>query len=165
MFKNYTILLVEDDINLQKYMTQILEDACSKLFVASDGKEGLAMYKLYTPDIIISDLNMPKMDGLSMCRDIKVDNFKQPIILFTGHGDVAKLEKAINIGINAFISKPILDIDILFKTIKKIIKQIDYNIDVNSNQKKAILEKKKVKNLMDQILYDDHDYITYDALK
>ena len=165
MFKDYTILLVEDDIEMQKYMNLILKDECSKLFIASNGKEGFEIYKSYSPDIIISDLNMPEVDGLSMCRDIKKNNLSQLIILFTGHGDVVKLGKAINIGVDAFISKPILDINILFDSIKKLIKQVNYNKEINHIKKKVFEQEREVENLITQVLYDNNDYINYDLFQ
>jgi len=190
MFKNYTILLVEDNIDMQKYMKKLLEDECKEFFLADDGEEGLSVYKEKKPDLIITDLNMPKMDGIQMSKKIKEDNFLQPIILLTAYGDIRELQEAINIGLNAFLSKPIEDIEILFNTITKIFyrfdqhkeKEVDKNSKVNeelNNSIKKLLdnidsivdedskksEDLKLESFISDILHDDVDYFDYESLK
>ncbi len=165
MFKEYTILFVEDDIDLQNYMHQILKDECAHLFMANNGEEGLSLYKIHTPDIVITDLHMPKLDGLAMCKEIKKENFAQEIILLTGHGYVEKLREAINIGVNAFIPKPISDINLLFTSINKAIKHIHYNRELYQIKKQEIKKRIEIENLVSQILYTNDDYVNFDAIK
>lgn len=164
MFKDYSILLVEDDKNMQEYMRHILEEECKEFIVADDGDEGLEMYRIYKPNIVISDLNMPMMNGISLSKEIKRDNPIQPIILLTAFGKIEELQEAINIGINAYISKPIESIDILFNTMKKLLNQVEQKNKNNSTNKTEV-DSSELKDLVCDILHDNNEYIDYDSLK
>jgi len=111
------ILYVEDDKNTRTFMELFLKNVTSELYISADGLDGLDKYKKYHPDIVISDISMPNMDGLTMARNIKKINKHQKIILVSAHGkddeflDFSDLE---NIEI---LSKPI-DIELLQKKIE-----------------------------------------------
>jgi len=164
MFSEYTILLVEDDKNMQEYMKQILADECRALYIANDGKEGLEKYKLHQPDLVITDLNMPKMNGIIMSKEIKKESCNQPIILLSAFGEIDELQEAINIGLNAFISKPLEKIDLLFSIIEKQFKQLKYIKEVNRIKEIEKEQEEKVSSLIGEILYDDHKYVNYEFL-
>lgn len=106
-FEKLTILYVEDDIDTQELIASILQDMFKEVFVASDGEEGLALYQTSKPDIILSDIHMPKMDGLSMSAAIKEINPKQLIALFTAFNDPKYLNKAAELGIDTYMMKPL----------------------------------------------------------
>ncbi len=165
MFKNNTILLVEDNVDMQEYMRLLLEDECKQLFFASNGKEGIEQYKQNKPDLIITDLNMPIMNGIIMSKEIKNHDSSQPIVLLTAHGDIQELQEAINIGLNAFISKPIENIEILFNTIDKLLKKIDKKGTCNT-LKRDIKNEADVNanNVAIDILHDDQEYVDYESL-
>ena len=161
MFKNNTILLVEDNIDMLGYMRLLLESQCKQLFFAKNGEEGIEEYKKNKPDLIITDLNMPVMNGIEMSREIKKDDFLQPIILLTAYGDVEELQEAINIGLNAFLSKPIEEINVLFNTIEKLLKnsyKLGINIDIPSKSDEDL----KVDNFVTSLLHDDQEYVDYE---
>ena len=105
--KNYSILYVEDEKITQELITDILQSTCKEVFVASDGVEGLALYKEKKPDIVLSDIAMPNMDGLTMSEAIKMINPEQPIALFTAFSQSSYLKKAAEIGIATYILKPL----------------------------------------------------------
>jgi len=115
------------------------------------------MYKKYNPDIIITDLNMPIMDGITMSKHIKEDDFYQPIILLTAYGDIEELQEAINIGLNAFISKPIENIAVLFSSINKLLKNVNNRKIPSSSMNKEIY-------MLNDILHDDQEYIDFESL-
>jgi len=106
-FKDFTILYVEDDMDTQELIENILQDYFKEVFVASDGEEGLALYKSEQPDIVLSDIHMPKMDGLTMSDSIKKINPEQLIALFTAFNDSAYLDRAAKLGIDTYILKPL----------------------------------------------------------
>lgn len=64
--KNSTILYIEDDEITRENISSFLQRKCKNFFIACDGKEGLELFEKYTPDIIITDIEMPNLDGLSM---------------------------------------------------------------------------------------------------
>jgi YesN/AraC family two-component response regulator len=106
-FKNFTILYVEDDMDTQELIENILQDYFKEVFVASDGKEGLELYQKQTPDIVLSDIHMPKMDGLTMSDAIKKINPNQLIALFTAFNDPVYMDRAATLGIDTYIMKPL----------------------------------------------------------
>ncbi|SFV51486.1 diguanylate cyclase/phosphodiesterase (GGDEF & EAL domains) with PAS/PAC sensor(s) [hydrothermal vent metagenome] len=104
---NFTILYVEDDIDTQELIRDILECHFKEVFVASDGEEGLKYYQEKSPDIVLSDISMPIMDGLEMSEAIKELNPKQLIALFTAFNEPEYLKKAAELGIDTYIMKPL----------------------------------------------------------
>ena len=104
---NFTILYVEDEETTQELIADILKESCKELFVASDGKEGLTLYKNKKPDIVLSDIAMPNMDGLEMSEAIKQINPEQPIALFTAFSQSSYLKRAAEIGVATYILKPL----------------------------------------------------------
>ena len=104
---NFTILYVEDEETTQEIIADILKISCKELFVASDGKEGLTLYKNKKPDIVLSDIAMPNMDGLEMSKAIKQINPQQPIALFTAFSQSSYLKQAAEIGVATYILKPL----------------------------------------------------------
>jgi len=109
---NLTLLYVEDDRESQERMNMILEDSVKEFYQAYNGEEGIALYKEKKPDIILSDINMPILDGLSMAKKIKEIDRDAIVIVMSAFDDRNSLLSAINIGVDYFIPKPI-DIDIL----------------------------------------------------
>jgi len=123
--KNFTILYVEDEETTQKLITEILEASCKQVFVASDGVEGLALYKQQKPDIVLSDIAMPNMDGLEMSEAIKKINPKQPIALFTAFSQSNYIKRAAEIGIATYILKP-LDEEQFFNSLNYMAMELEF---------------------------------------
>ena len=112
------LLYVEDEKNIRLELAEILEDECLELFVASNGEEGLQSYHKNKPDIILSDIRMPIMDGLTMAEQIKQDNPAVPIVISSAFNESQYFLKAISIGISKYILKPV-NLKNLFKTLEK----------------------------------------------
>jgi CheY-like chemotaxis protein len=102
-----TILFVDDDLDTQKMIGSLLKSYCQDIFLASDGREGLKLYRDKQPDIVISDVMMPRMSGLDMCQKIKMINPNQMISLFTARNDKSCKDRATKIGIDTFLLKPL----------------------------------------------------------
>ncbi|MEA3497694.1 MAG: hybrid sensor histidine kinase/response regulator [Campylobacterota bacterium] len=120
-----TILYVEDNKEVRESTLLILEDFFDKIIVAIDGKDGLDKFKNEENiDIVISDINMPIMNGLEMSKDILKVNLDIPILIFSAHNESHYFMDAIKLGIEGYLLKPI-DINqftiALNKTIKKVI--------------------------------------------
>jgi len=114
---NFTILYVEDDIDTQELIGDILQCHFKEVFVASDGQEGLELYKEENPDIVLSDISMPIMDGLEMSEHIKELDSTQLIALFTAFNEPEYLRKAAELEIDTYIMKP-LDEKQFFNSLK-----------------------------------------------
>lgn len=81
--KEFTILLVEDSKALQKQIVLLLEKFFKEVYVASDGIEGVEIYKQVNPDLVLTDLTMPRMNGHDMIREIKKINSDVEIVILS----------------------------------------------------------------------------------
>ena len=107
------VLYVEDDIDLLEETADALEDFFVNVDTARHGKEALEMYianktKGYYYDLVITDLNMPIMDGLSLIKELHDINKHQPIIVISAYNESSRLITLIQSGISNFIMKPIV---------------------------------------------------------
>lgn len=111
--KKLSVLLVEDDAQLRLRTSEILEDYFYSVDTAIDGMDGLAKYtaryeeKNSYFDLVISDIQMPGMDGVEMTRAIYALNKEQPVVILSGHTESDYLLALINLGVAQFITKPI----------------------------------------------------------
>ncbi|MCX8027377.1 MAG: response regulator [Thermodesulfovibrionales bacterium] len=102
-----SILYVEDDAFIRKMLVSMLSNVVREIHTAENGLEGLKMFKNINPDIVLTDIRMPVMDGLEMASQIKSINKDSRIIVTTAYGDTENLLKAIDIGIDNYVLKPI----------------------------------------------------------
>ena len=111
--KNLNILYVEDDEPLRVSAARLFLNYFNTVDIAVDGKDGYEKYLSYSDktgeyyDIIISDINMPNMNGLEMCKKIKDINFDQSIIIITAFDESSYLHSAIELSVDGFLAKPI----------------------------------------------------------
>ena len=101
------ILYVEDDEQVREGYTRTLRRLCSNLILASNGAMGLEYYLKYDPDIIVSDINMPIMNGISMAKEIKKIDLEAMIIFTTAHGESSYLLDAITLQVAGYLMKPV----------------------------------------------------------
>ncbi len=106
LLKELKILFVEDEVNISKLLKDAIADYFFSFTIASNGEEGLQKFKTIQPDIVITDIMMPKLDGLEMTKQIKELNDKVPIVVLSAFSDKDKLLKAIDIGITKYFIKP-----------------------------------------------------------
>ncbi|WP_457748381.1 diguanylate cyclase [Sulfurimonas sp.] len=124
MNRSVSILYVEDEENVRAMLSRFLQRFCQKLYVAKDGQEGLELYKKHNPDIIISDIKMPKMSGLEMIKEIKQINPSQLVLLLSAHSDSEYLFDAINLNVDGYILKPV-DLDAVNEKLRNLIIRIN----------------------------------------
>src|ERR1700739_3451570 len=123
------ILVVDDEPDLetliqQKFRHQVRDGAVSFLF-ARDGVDALAVLAANTEvDLVVTDINMPRMDGLSLLRKLQDSEVKLSIIIVSAYGDMANIRSAMNGGAFDFVTKPI-DFSDLEATIAKTIRHIE----------------------------------------
>ena len=104
---DFTLLYVEDNAIIQKIVKVILQTHFKEIYITDDGEKGLKLYQEKNPDIVLADISMPNMNGLDMISNIKKLNPNQKIALLTGYNSITYLNKAINIGVDKYILKPI----------------------------------------------------------
>ncbi len=117
--KKLNLLYVEDDETVNMIFSSIFKKYAKNIYSAFNGEEGLELFKNNHIDIVISDIQMPKMNGIEMAKEIRKINDTTSIIFTTAFGDSEYLKEAIEIGVDAYILKPI-DKDKILKKLNKI---------------------------------------------
>ena len=108
ILKNINVLYVEDEEDVREFTSKTIDTIVNSVVVACNGKDGLEKFK-ENPNInlILTDINMPKMGGLEMCAEIRKINDDIPIVITSAHSDPDFLKKAIDVKVSAYAMKPI----------------------------------------------------------
>lgn len=114
---NLKVLYVEDDDETREELAHFLKKRVGKLILAKNGEEGLKKYEQNKPNIVITDSRMPVMDGITMSAKIREMDKEVAIIVTTAFSEVEVVIKAIDMGVNKYILKPV-DVSELMDTIK-----------------------------------------------
>lgn len=162
MLTNMRILYVEDDEIVRFLMEQKLRRVAGEVIVAANGRQGLELFEKHSPDLVVSDVQMPKMDGLAMARAIKAINPGTPIILTTAHNETDYLLQAIEIGIDGYVTKPIR-YDLLLETLNRSARTLYYswelqrkNLELQEYYEAAERENHMVAELMARVIRNDN---------
>jgi len=118
------LLYIEDDRDIQQIYLNFLKDFIDVIYCANDGEEGYNLYLENRPDIILLDINMPKIDGLTLAKKIRKIDKSVKIIITTSYAEQDKLLQAIELYLIRYIIKPI-DPDTLKDAIKKAKREIE----------------------------------------
>ncbi len=102
-----TILIIDDEIEMLSSLKMALERGNWTVLTAKNGVEGLATLQNNKPDLALVDLNMPGMDGYTVCRHIHEVYPDLPIIILTCHSDNFHRKQAANLGVANYLIKPI----------------------------------------------------------
>ncbi|OPJ56456.1 Na-translocating system protein MpsC family protein [Alkalithermobacter paradoxus] len=148
LLKNLKVLYVEDELEVIQQMSFFLKKRVGKLIVAENGMNGFELFKNHLPDLVLTDLRMPVMDGMAMIKEIrKISDV--PVIVTTAFSDKDIILKAVDLGIDNYILKP-LDarelVNILEKTAVKVLRSRGTLLKVRSTamsiEEKNSLEEK-----------------------
>lgn len=129
-----TLLYVEDDPATREELAQILELWFARVYVADNGQTGLDAYKAHKPDIVLTDIQMPVLNGLSMSAQIRLTVPDQPVIVLSAYNDMEYLFRAIDIGISQYVTKPI-SIERLFDKLADLARGIEDRREQRRSQK------------------------------
>jgi len=110
--QNLSVLIVEDDAPSRIGLTMALETKVSQVIQADNGATGLEFYQQHAPDVIITDIRMPCMDGLTMLRSVRDTGGDPFVIIASGYAEENSYLDAIELGVNLFIKKPYQAADI-----------------------------------------------------
>lgn len=119
-----TVLVVEDNDDFRHFLCRELSHIYNKVLTAKDGMEGVLMAEKENPDIIVSDVMMPRMNGTDMCRHIKenIETSHIPIILLTAWSTDEGRAEGYKVGADAYISKP-FDMEVLLARISNLLEK------------------------------------------
>ena len=145
--KTLTILYVEDDTTIRTSLSNILKKVFKEVIICEDGQIGVDNYIKYSNDFefdaIISDINMPNLNGLEMAKQIRQYNADIPIIMTTAHGEANYLMEAIKVNVSGYSLKPV-DTKELLMTIQKF-------CEIKRNQKLIVQKEAQLSEYMDLI--------------
>ena len=101
------ILLIDDEELVREELGGILEDEGYEVITGSDGEEGLRLFRTGNPDMVVTDVRMPRRDGLSVAMTIRQEDPSVPVTVITGHGNESMAIDALRAGVTDFIKKPV----------------------------------------------------------
>lgn len=120
---HYSILFVEDKEELRAFLKDALLDSFDNIYQAANGEEAINIITQKHPDIVVSDIMMPKMNGYELCKKIKEDMATShiPVILLTARGDLDSTTMGYKLGADAYLAKP-FDMELLLAVISNQLK-------------------------------------------
>lgn len=135
-----SILYVEDEEITRSAVARMLKRRVLNVYEAENGREGLELYKQHKPDLVISDIRMPVLDGMEMSKEIKALDKNSRIILTTAHSDANILINSIEVGIDKYIMKP-LEMTSLFSSVEKCAEHImlEKKIQLQNKEKDELI--------------------------
>ncbi len=157
MAQNYKILYVEDEVALLETTAIYLRKFFAQVDTAEDGAMGLSLYEKNSYDIVITDILMPKLNGIEMLKKIKAVNSEQEMIIISAYSDSSYFSEAIMLNVSGYILKPI-DFSQMNATLLKSVSKLSFkkeNALYKSNleamieqgiQEKLLLEREKYNN-------------------
>jgi DNA-binding response OmpR family regulator len=117
------ILLIDDDVRARHTLALLLRRAgVSAITEVEDGQAALAMLETVHPHLVLTDCEMPRMDGLALTRALRARGDRTPVIMLTGQTDPAVAAEAADAGVNVFLLKP-LDPAALLKAIHRLLRR------------------------------------------
>jgi PAS domain S-box-containing protein len=111
--KEISLLIIEDEQMLRDYMADFLEDIGYKVFKAANGSEGIGLFNRERPDLVLTDLRMPQVNGLEVMAHLKTVTPDTPVIVISGTGAIEDVVQTIKLGAWDFILKPIKELTVL----------------------------------------------------
>lgn len=106
----HSVLLIDDDPDILLTLAAYLEDSGYVVYRAGDGEEGLSVFDRCAPDIVVTDLRMPKLDGFGVIAGVKARSPATPVIAFTGTGERNLNDEMVRLGAWCCLYKPLADL-------------------------------------------------------
>ncbi|MFV0482435.1 MAG: response regulator transcription factor [Campylobacteraceae bacterium] len=177
--KKLNVLFVEDEELIRRHIVKSLEYIVGEVKEASNGVEALKILKSYEPDVVITDLEMPVMNGIEFIKKIREKNSDINIIVLTAHSSNEYLLELIDMHLENFIVKPI-NFDKMIDALEKIEKKVankntiaelpdgyEYNFNqkiLTHNNKEILLSKKEIL-FLELLFKNSHKVITYSEIE
>lgn len=178
--ENIKLLVVEDDEITRENSVEFLENFFEKIYEAKDGLSALKIYNEINPDIVISDIQMPRLNGLKFIEQIRLKNKKTQIIVLSAYSNKEYLFKAIELQLVKYLTKPINEHELkeaLFSCIKNIedetsnIYQLAKNITFDTYNHSLKIDEEIIKlrvkeaKLLTLFLKNQTRYVTYEEIE
>ncbi|MBW2431394.1 MAG: diguanylate cyclase [Deltaproteobacteria bacterium] len=118
-----TILIIEDEKDILVLLSSMLKSEGYSIITASNGREGLEKFQEFNPDLILTDVRMPVMDGIEVLREVKTKGSDTEVIILTGHSDEATAIDCLRLGAYDYFCKPLEDIDVLLTAVVRVLEK------------------------------------------
>ncbi|XOB60647.1 diguanylate cyclase [Campylobacterota bacterium DY0563] len=153
ILKEINVLYVEDEDEVREFTSKTISSIVNQVVVAKDGKEGLEKYYENNQlNLILTDINMPRMGGLEMCNIIREKDKEIPIVITSAHSDPNFLKEAIDVNVSSYAMKPIdlyhlidsmikaVEPIFLKKRLENITKNLEHKVEEVTKQTKLLLD-------------------------
>jgi len=131
ILKNIKILYVEDEIDIMEDIKELLECYCNNVIVASNGEEAYELYTKEKPNIILTDIKMPVMDGVTFIKKIREVDLKTAVIFLTALNSEEKLLEAANLNVQGYILKSKITSSELMGRLYHAIQYLDLSVNLS----------------------------------
>ncbi len=131
------ILVVDDDLNICELLKLYLENDGYIVYTANDGQEAVDVFQSKSPDLVLLDIMLPKMDGWQVCRAIRKDS-SAPIIMLTAKGETFDKVLGLELGADDYVVKP-FDAKEVMARVKAVLRRTKDGTDVVENEKKVVI--------------------------
>jgi len=125
------ILLAEDEASLGMIVKESLESRDFIVFLATNGNEAFEMYQKEKPDILVLDVMMPKKDGFTLAKEIRLENKRIPIIFLTAKSQTSDVLEGFQLGGNDYLKKP-FSMEELIVRIKSLLNRIEFQTNLEA---------------------------------
>ena len=131
------ILVVDDDLNICELLKLYLENDVYVVYTANDGKQAVDMFKNKTPDLVLLDIMLPKMDGWQVCREIRKTS-SVPIIMLTAKGETFDKVLGLELGADDYVVKP-FDTKEVMARVKAVLRRTKGDSEATEDKKKTVI--------------------------
>ena len=107
ILKKMNVLLVEDEVNILEKYQLFLESYCGAVYTAVNGEEAYEIYQEHKPQVIITDLYMPKLNGIELAKKIRAKEHQTFLIALTAYSDRETLLKVVDLHFSSYLTKPV----------------------------------------------------------
>lgn len=128
------ILVVDDDLNICELLKLYLENEGYTAYVANDGKAAVDMFNEKSPDLVLLDIMLPKMDGWQVCREIRKSS-SVPIIMLTAKGETFDKVLGLELGADDYVTKPFDSKEVMAR-VKAVLRRAKGEGDNGANEKR-----------------------------
>ncbi|MBI5889814.1 MAG: response regulator [Nitrosomonadales bacterium] len=135
--KTLSVLYVEDDEEIRELLSRFLHRRVGTLHTATNGQEGAQAFLEHHPDVVVTDIKMPVMDGLEMAAVIKSSSHEVPIIVITAYSERDYFIRAIEIGVDQYVTKPV-NTDTLLQAIYKSARHRLHQLEMEKAEKLVV---------------------------
>ncbi len=149
--KAVKILVIDDDVHIRDSVKNFLEDYNYQVIEAENGQKGLECFEFYSPDIVLCELRMPKMDGFEVLKNLVTKSPESPVIIVSSASNLSDTVEALRIGAWDYIIKPIQDMTVLLHSIQKALERYSFIKEKEIYRKELEEANRKLTNSIDTL--------------